>query len=274
MKHIKPINEFFGPFKKKSEDDKIALDFLKRIKKINPENNPYDIKKLSNNEMRDLQGNGVKILLPYHVYIITFDDVDLIICGYEDVHYGASFHGELYIKSHDEGIIDEVKCDLDIRWEIYSVLEKIYKNDDGKSKERLARIKRNINPAADLLESTKSTKSMADKLGLLQDLSVDLSDEGLYVKVTMDDPRFKRKTGEQYVYLRIDDNDKVFCKNYPKDDMDWLSTKPIIEDFIKNLEGFGMHRDKDYKVYAGGTSVTLIFSGKGVDSIKLWKYIV
>jgi hypothetical protein len=62
----------------------------------------------------------------------------------------------LYVKSHDEDDIDEIKCDFpygssDIKGKIYNLLEKIYKNDDGKSKERLARLKRNINPAADLL---------------------------------------------------------------------------------------------------------------------------
>lgn len=118
------------------------------------------------------------------------------------------------------------------------------------------------------------SKSILNKMGLLQDLSVDLSDEGLYVRVTTDIPKFKQLSdiakmkGQQIIFLEIEDKDKVFCKNYPKDDMDWLNNKPIILDFIKRLEDFGMKRE-DYKMYGGGTSVTLVFTGKGFDSIKL-----
>lgn len=127
---------------------------------------------------------------------------------------------------------------------------------------------KHIKPINEFLLESTSRPTTADRLGLLQDLSVDLSDEGLYVKVSTDDPRFKVPRGLN-IFLRIDDNDKVFCKNYPEDDMDWLNNKPIINDFLKRLEDFGMVRDKDYKMYGGGTSVTLIFSGKGVNSIKL-----
>lgn len=256
MKHIKPINEFFDFFRKDGEEDKIALEFVKRLEKANNGQNPYEIKKI---DKTDLPVSFESRSVYDTFYSVIFDDVVLITAWGVSLKSG----GDLYKIMIDE---EQINCKESYSKKIFKFTNEIYQRDLKRGK--LDRLRSNINPAADLLES-KSTKSMADKLGLLQDLSVDLSDEGLYVKVTTDDPRFKRKTGEQYVYLRIDDNDKVFCKNYPKDDMDWLSTKPIIEDFIKNLEGFGMHRDKDYKVYAGGTSVTLIFSGKGVDSIKL-----
>lgn len=125
------------------------------------------------------------------------------------------------------------------------------------------------------------SKSMINKMGLLQDLSVDLSDEGLYIEITTDDVRFQRRRGIEYIYLRIEDKDRVFCKSYPKDghpstsatemdEMDWLNTKPIITDFIKKMEDFGMKRDVDYKLYGGGVSVTFVFEGKTqLDSIKL-----
>jgi hypothetical protein len=51
--------------------------------------------------------------------------------------------------------------------------------------------------------------------------------------------------------------------------MDWLNNKPIINDFIKRLEDFGMKREVDYKMFGGGLSITMIFSGKGINSIKL-----
>ena len=49
MKHIKSINELFGFFKKKDdEEDKIALEFIKRLEKVKGES-PYKISKLDPN---------------------------------------------------------------------------------------------------------------------------------------------------------------------------------------------------------------------------------
>ncbi len=256
MKHIRPINEFFDFLRKDGEEDKIALEFAKRLEKAKLVQNPYDIKKINKG---DLPASFTSKSIYDIFYSVIFDDVTLITA------FGVSSKsgGNLYKLMIDE---EEINCKESYAKKIFNFTNEIYQRDLKRNK--LDKLKSNINPAADLLEESTSKPTTADRLGLLQDLSVDLSDEGLYVKVSTDDPRFKRKTGEQYIYLRIDDNDKVFCKNYPKDDMDWLSTKPIINDFIKNLEGFGMFRDKDYKLYGGGTSVTLIFSGKGVNSIK------
>ena len=65
MKHIKTINEFFGLFKKNSDEDKIALEFIKRLEKVdklissNQGENPYTVEKLSKS------------------YKVIFDDVDI-----------------------------------------------------------------------------------------------------------------------------------------------------------------------------------------------------
>jgi len=114
-------------------------------------------------------------------------------------------------------------------------------------------------------------ESTQDEIAFLQDLSVDLTDEGLYVTVTENDPKFHFKG---CLYLIIEDKDNVFCKNYPKDDMDWLYGKPIIDEFLKKIEAYGMHRvdsmmDSGYLVYGGGKSTTLVFTTKGRKSIKL-----
>ena len=93
---------------------------------------------------------------------------------------------------------------------------------------------------------------------ILFHLTLELMDEGLYVDFPKDN-KFPDK-----FYLSISDYDKVFCKNYPKDDMDWLYNKPIMLDFYKELEEFGLIRDKDYIVYGGGTGVNLVFDDKKV----------
>ena len=71
------------------------------------------------------------------------------------------------------------------------------------------------------------------------------------------------------LHVEIKDNDKVFCKNYPEDDMDWLYGKPVIMNFFDELTDFGLIRDKDYKVYGGGLNVNLVFQKEGIDKVKL-----
>ncbi len=93
---------------------------------------------------------------------------------------------------------------------------------------------------------------------ILIELSLELKDEGLYVELPNDN-----KFGGKF-YVAISDYDKVFCKNYPQDDMDWLYDKPIMLNFYKELEEFGLIRDKDYKIYGGGAGINLVFDDKRV----------
>lgn len=93
---------------------------------------------------------------------------------------------------------------------------------------------------------------------ILIELSLELKDAGLYVEFPNDNKFAGR------FYMAISDNNKVFCKNYPQDDMDWLYNKPIMLNFYKELEEFGLIRDKDYKIYGGGTGVNLVFDDKSV----------
>lgn len=93
---------------------------------------------------------------------------------------------------------------------------------------------------------------------ILRDISLDLSDEGLYIDFPNDN-----KFGGRF-YLSIEDKDKIFCKNYPEDDMDWLLSKPIINELIDRLQGFGFKRDEDYKLYGGGLGVNFVFDDKNI----------
>ena len=93
---------------------------------------------------------------------------------------------------------------------------------------------------------------------ILKNIALDLSDVGLYVEFPNDN-----KFGGKF-YLSILDKDKIFCKSYPEDDMDWLYSKPIINDFIDKLEHFDLIRDIHYKLYAGGSGVNFVFDDKGV----------
>lgn len=106
-----------------------------------------------------------------------------------------------------------------------------------------------------------------EEMDILKDLSLELKDEGLKITVSESDSRFHKKDA---IYFKIEDTDKIFCKEYPEtNEMDWLYNKPIMMEFYKTLEAYGLKQDRDYKLCGGGTSVTLIFQGKNRKSIKL-----
>jgi len=101
---------------------------------------------------------------------------------------------------------------------------------------------------------------------IIKELTLELQDAGLQVKINVGEYQsssvsFSNKDG---LHIEITDKDKIFCKNYPEDDSDWLYGKPIIVNFINELTDFGFERDKDYKVYGGGLRVNIVFEDKGV----------
>lgn len=91
---------------------------------------------------------------------------------------------------------------------------------------------------------------------ILNELSIELRNNGLYVNYRNDN-----KFGGKF-YLEINDKDKLYCKNYPIDELDWLWGKKIIIDFLTELDDFGFIRDVDYRIYGGGTSVNIVFDDK------------
>lgn len=101
-------------------------------------------------------------------------------------------------------------------------------------------------------------ESITNSEYILRELTWELIDIGLQVNFYKDN-KFNQK-----FYMSITDNDKILCKNYPEDDLDWLYNKSIMMEFYKELEEFGLKRDKDYKVYGGGLGVNLVFEDEKV----------
>lgn len=101
-----------------------------------------------------------------------------------------------------------------------------------------------------------------DSESILKELSWELVDSGLSVTFPNDN-----KFGGKF-YMSVYDEDKVFCKEYPENDMDWLYNKPIMLKFYKHLDEIGIKRDIDYKLYGGGLGVNLVFDD--VDKIVNW----
>lgn len=177
MEHLKGFNEgFFDYFKKDTDDDKIALKFLNRLEKVKGDN-PYNLKILirdnlpiwlvkfqSNNKSNDSESEYYSI-----VYIIKFDDVDMVITNNKSslIHRQSGLPAghricknpwKLYIGSSDTDLGERIRAKESIRKKIFQVTDKLY-NDD-KNKKRINRIISEINPAADLIDESLSTKEI------------------------------------------------------------------------------------------------------------------
>jgi hypothetical protein len=112
-----------------------------------------------------------------------------------------------------------------------------------------------------------SESAKDDQMAILKELSLDLSDVGLDVKISDRDTRWEEVRGG--IFVVITDKDKIFCPRWPDDGLDWLWGKSIITTFIEKLKDFGLKYDRHYRVYAGGLSVTLAFTSEGRKSIHL-----
>ena len=102
------------------------------------------------------------------------------------------------------------------------------------------------------------------KEDILKELCLNLLDAGLDVKINL-----SADINSQEYHIDICDKDKIFCKNYPKDELDWLLDKPIMKEFYQDLEDFDLKWDEDYKIYAGGLGVRIVFNKFGLKKLHL-----
>jgi hypothetical protein len=98
---------------------------------------------------------------------------------------------------------------------------------------------------------------------ILNELTLELQDSGLKVNIG-NNPKFDNKPT-----IVIEDVDQIYCKEYPENDMDWLFGKPIINELFEDLKAFGLEYDKDYRVYAGGLGVNIVFTPETLKRVKL-----
>lgn len=140
MEYIKTYEGFFDLFKSDSEDDKIALIFINRLRKIKGIS-PYKIEK--DLEVFNDAGTLTK-------YIITFDDMLLIVKQGYFKHrrpQGKKFMYNVTVECTGE--YEKVKCREKYEKELFRLLEIKYELD--KESRRIDRIKSEINPSADLI---------------------------------------------------------------------------------------------------------------------------
>jgi hypothetical protein len=169
MKHLKSYNEgFLDYFKKDSSDDKITLDMIHRLEKVK-DSNPYEIHDIMKEDMRlpawmskaaDTSENGTGSEYYSVIYVVRFDDVDLLISNdrhnlvYNNTGLPAGEEKcvnkwKLFI-GNNTGLCERIRSKESYRIKLFHLIDKIYKEDI--ERKRIDRIQTEINPAADLLE--------------------------------------------------------------------------------------------------------------------------
>ena len=160
MKHLKSYNEgLFDFFRSKSEDDKIALDFMKRLERIKGIS-PYSIEKDTSGTEEGEQYTTK--------YTIDFEDTPIRISKHEaDKKYRLGWNEETQkgwindggIKKDNHvffGILvkevgEYIVARPDIAEDFFNLTEKIYNRDI--QLKRIKKIKDEMNPAADKLDT-------------------------------------------------------------------------------------------------------------------------
>lgn len=165
MNTIKTFEGFFDIFKKKrSADDKIVIDYIKRLEHLKTylekgEVAPYEI--TTSTEGTE-QGENY-----YRRYRFMFDDSPIrIIKAQADRKYRQGWSREtqqnyidqgavkkdnhVFYKLHMENADEPVKADVDLLEELHELAEWCYKTN--KENIRIKKIRGNMNPAADLLD--------------------------------------------------------------------------------------------------------------------------
>ena len=157
MKHVKTYEGFFDLFRKKSEDDKLALDFMKRLQRIKGIS-PYKIEK---DTEATIEGEQY-----WTKYRIFFDDTTIKITKAQadskytgwDVETQEAWIKDGAVKKNDYvffGIIAEyvgehIVCSPSIAEDFFDLAEEVYNRNVKLS--RVKKIRDEMNPAADRLD--------------------------------------------------------------------------------------------------------------------------
>jgi hypothetical protein len=171
MKHLKSYNEgFLDYFKKDSSDDKITLDMIHRLEKVK-DSNPYEIHDIMKEDMRlptwmskasDTDERGSKSEYYSVIYVVRFDDVDILICNdrhnlvYNNTGLPAGEkkcvnQWKLFI-GNNTGLCERIRSKESYRIKLFHLIDKIYNEDIERN--RINRIQTEINPAADLIDES------------------------------------------------------------------------------------------------------------------------
>lgn len=211
MKNIKTYEGFFDFFKSQpSEDDKIALEYIARLKKVKGIS-PYKITYDPGNRdatfkidrwVVDFEDTPIKLWSVISFRSNGFDEQsqELLLSKKLAKYSKKEFYGLNIIC---EGEPENCKAKPDIIKELVELVESVYEND--KEAKRIEHIKINMNKAADLIEDEKVEESLTDEepeVQEIREICLELNDIGFRVQVD-EIPQFKR--GEIKIKVTIDD---------------------------------------------------------------------
>lgn len=229
MKYLKRYNEGFFDFFKDSEDDKIAISYINRLKKVKGIS-PYKIEKeVDENEGYDLIG-----------YNVVFDDTPIRSTSLiSNRKLGFDKRSQDYLKSQgairrndNEFYALSVNCEGEremvyakdyLLKELNDLCKKVYDND--KNTKRINKITGNMNPAADLNESRIDSEDNA----IAKDILADLIDSDFKVDIINSKGNFTVRISKVYEEDYDDPNDYLeeceFTYNRVMPDIDELKSQ-------------------------------------------------
>ena len=241
-------NEGLFDFFKDSEDDKIAMSYINRLKKVKGIS-PYVIKEdVINHDGFDIIG-----------YEVTFDDTPIRSTSIiSNRSRGFDKESQEYLK--EQGAVRRndiefyalsVNCEGDremvyakayILKELNDLCKKVYDND--KNTRRIKKITGNINPAADLNESTKVFENREHELqraiarGIIdpndsdkvKDILADLIDSGYIIDIVANATNFTVRI------TKVDEEDYEDPNDYLEDcEFTYDNVKPDIDELISQF---------------------------------------
>jgi hypothetical protein len=244
MKNLKTYEGFFDFFKSQpSEDDKIALEYITRLKKVKGIS-PYKIEFIGDPNDGGYAVHG-QISQKVDKWTVDFEDTPIKLWSVISFKSGgfdlqsqellASKNISKYnnrefyaLKILCEGEPENCKAKPRILKELVELVKLVYEND--KEARRIEKIKINMNKSADLIEDEQIEESLVEEepeVQEIRDICLELSDIGFRVRVN-ELPQFKK--GEIKIKVEIDD----FRKGYrtPFNINDIKETLERVKDFI------------------------------------------
>lgn len=181
MKYLKTYEGLFGFFDKKSEDDKIVINYINRLKKVKGIS-PYDIELIEPGTLL----TGYKIIFDdTPIRIFRAFTADGFIVDSISLLKGRGFSQ----KNNSEFYLLEIQCEGEwikstgsVKYlnQLYDISESVYIADENEK--RLDKIKGSFNSAADLIEESK-TPLVDHNILLLKELLLDIEDNDFRIVI-------------------------------------------------------------------------------------------
>lgn len=243
MKNLKTYEGFFDFFKSRpSEDDKIALEYINRLKKvkgISPYEITFDEVQRENNNFEvdkwtvDFEDTPIKLWSFISLISNGFDEQYQELLSKKLAKYSKKeFYG---MKIMCDGKPENCKPNPKILKELVELVKSVYEND--KEARRIEKINLNINPMADKIGETNESigfENFSDVVDEIETILLGLKDRRFGVILEKEE-----NEEEDTLYVEIKNSGKGYLS--PFDSLD------IIEE-LERVERFCHHSELDLEI--------------------------